>query len=138
MKRITIYADQWGPNFLQSPNTGKRCCLGFACEQLGAKHIQGLRLPTDLYFDGAPEQVLKFASETKARASDELLAAATKLTGEPGYALGYYSLGLVLASVNDWFHKKRGRKAELLEPTLKVLRMGFKEMGYQLVYKKAA
>jgi hypothetical protein len=35
MKQVIIDRARWGMSYLRSPDDGKQCCLGFACEAYG-------------------------------------------------------------------------------------------------------
>ena len=111
MKRIVIKEDEWGPAWLLSPRTGKKCCLGFLCLADGytEDEIQGKKMPIDVddayYGIKTPFGVIE-----------------RRWMGDA-------------AQYNDAYHRSRSEKKRA--EYLKELRRLFRENGYQFVLKRA-
>lgn len=59
-KKIVVDRERWltpdveEESYLCSPDSGRMCCLGFACEQAGVSesYMEGRKMPPDLFYDG--------------------------------------------------------------------------------------
>lgn len=158
MKKIYIDPETWGPDSLYDPyiihgvdaegepiRGTAICCLGFACLQLGAtaKDVECLALPSSLRGKAiieANNDLVEFIRQGQQLASKKLITAAEammQLFGLPPDSITNLSRENIIATINDNYHALgEPLKTKLLDPTLKVLQLGFKEMGYELVYGK--
>lgn len=120
-KRVVIKASEWGAGLLLHYYDRKKCCLGFACLALGKSEcdIEGRAYPGDV-------QVNDFLKPS----SDEIVAKVTT-EGIYGSTMEGINLEPLLGSVNDAYHA--GRIA--LDQALPLLRQGFREAGFCLVYR---
>lgn len=151
MRTIYIDPETWGPTYLWRPpmlgwdeetETSTHwppamCCLGFACHQLGAPLdlLDSAGLPSELECSNKPlsTEVKTFIARCERTVSEDFAESVLKLIGPPS-SDSYEGL---LSEVNDWYHGLNDEdKPSKLEPTLEVLKLGFKEMGYELVYGK--
>lgn len=153
-KAIYIDPETWGPDFLWDYGWDERtetdtyrptmCCLGFACHQLGTPLdlLDSVSLPSELeYSNELSKEVETFIARCQRTVSADFAESVLKLIGPPSlnsnedYTTWKYED--LLAKVNDWYHELNDKdKPSKLEPTLEVLKLGFKEMGYELVYGK--
>lgn len=157
-KTIYIDPETWGPDYLWHPSIfvdwdeetetdtyqPGMCCLGFACHQLGTPLylLDSVGLPSHLLkysnklVSKLPKEVKTFIARCERIVSEDFAESVLKLTGLPSPPLSDSYEGL-LSQVNDWYHGLDDEdKPSKLEPTLEVLKLGFKEMGYELVYGK--
>lgn len=160
MRTIYIDPETWGPNYLWHPSAlvgwdeetetdthrPTMCCLGFACHQLGTplNLLDSVGLPNHLeYYSNEllSKEVKTFIARCQRTVSEDFAESALELIGQPSpdsdddYTTWEYED--LLSKVNDWYHARADQeKTRLLEPTLEVLKLGFKEMGYELVYGK--
>lgn len=159
MKTIYIDPETWGPDYLWHPSIlvdwdeeteterPAMCCLGFACHQLGIPLdlLDSVGLPSHLLeqhsnklLSKLPKEVKTFIDRCQCTVSEDFAESALKLIGPPssGNYITWAYEGL-LSRVNDWYHGLNDEdKPSKLEPTLEALKLGFKEMGYELVYGK--
>lgn len=160
MKTIYIDPETWGPDSLYDPyiihgvdaegepiRGTAICCLGFACLQLGAaaKDVECLALPSSLRGKAIIEtndDLVEFIRQGQQRASQKLITAAEamlRLFDPASNPITNLSRENIIATINDSYHAlSEPLKTKLLDPTLKVLQLGFKEMGYELVYGRPA
>lgn len=159
-KTIYIDPETWGPDYLWHPSVfvdwgdegagisqPAMCCLGFACHQLGTPLdlLDSTSLPSDLleYSSKLPKEVETFITQCQRAASADfvesalqLITGSSSLNSNNGHITWKYEN--LLSRVNDWYHRLNDEdKPSKLEPTLEVLKLGFKKMGYELVYGKS-
>lgn len=158
-KTIYIDPETWGPDYLWHPSVfvdwngdirrPAMCCLGFACHQLGTPLdlLDSVGLPSHLLeysnklLSKLPKEVKAFIARCEYTVSEDFAESVLKLIGPPlsGSSDDYTTWAYegLLSKVNDWYHGLNDEdKPSKLEPTLEVLKLGFKEMGYELVYGK--
>lgn len=168
MKTIVITESEWGPDYLMAYHAsawdvngeateGKvlKCCLGFACQQLGIAddYINNVGMPHDVCLDmdmTFPPEFLAFkaALEKKLlpggyfiRLAYEALVACEHSEGR---LLQYSkvsqlftgSVGSALAAVNDMFHALGDEaKPKVINLVKQAISVGFEDMGYMIEWR---
>lgn len=129
---IVIYEETWGPDYLLNvAGKGKRhCCLGFACLALGhtEEAIRQRSFPQDVdeyRFDDI--------------ASTEFQMHFERLVPERERPDTETNLAQLLAIVNDYYHRctrfeENGYEKPRLARTLVLIRMGFRQVGLEMVF----
>lgn len=129
---VVIYEDSWGSDYLlNTVGKGKtHCCLGFACLALG--HTE-----EDIRHESFPHAVDEYRFNDIA--STEFQMHFERLIPDRERSDTETSLAQLLAIVNDYYHRctrfeENGYEKPRLARTLVLIRMGFREVGLDMVF----
>lgn len=130
--RIVIKEEEWGPSYLLNHDTGKKCCMGFACLALGKteNQIEGRHMPKAVGINDFDAFASNELNEKMNMYRLSCSAPSTQSAPVSGASLSY-----IAAVANDRYHVTRN--PEMKNKLVAIMRQVFREAGHTFVLRRA-